>query len=282
MASAEKRTFSPKTSLVDLSRNNLRCFIETVKVYLAQNRFLMTFAFFPAVDLRGGKCVQLVGGVPGTEVVALDNPLAQAERWVNEGADHLHIIDLDGAILGRRVNAPILSQMVEKLDLFLQVGGGIRTEDDVHAVLDLGVDRVILGTAALKDPDMVSRLADLHGSERIMVALDVKRGNVTTEGWQKTLGKKAVTLGRLFEEKGAGSILFTNIDVEGRQLGIDLEPTRTLVEAVKIPVVAAGGVTSIEDVLALRDAGAAGAVAGTAIYTDKLSVHRTLEALGRE
>jgi len=239
----------------------------------------MTFAFFPAVDLRGGKCVQLVGGVPGTEVVALDNPLEQAERWVNEGADHLHIIDLDGAILGKRVNAPILAQIVKKLDLYTQVGGGIRTKEDVLTILDLGVDRVILGTAALKDPEMISQLAEEHGSDRIMVALDVRRGDVTTEGWQRTLGKKAVDLGRLFEEKGAGSILFTNIDVEGRERGLDLEPTRALVQALKIPVVAAGGVTTVEDVLALRNIGAAGAVAGTAIYTGKLSVRQTLQAL---
>ena len=239
----------------------------------------MDFAFFPAVDLRGGKCVQLVGGVPGTEVVALDDPLFQAERWVAEGADHLHIIDLDGAILGKRINAPILKQMVKKLDLFIQVGGGIRSEEDVSEVLDIGVDRAILGTAALREPDIVSRLADRHGKERIMVALDVKKGDVTSEGWQKQMGQKAVELGRLFEKKGAGSILFTNIDVEGQQKGIDLEPTRNLVSAVGIPVVAAGGVTEIEDVLALRQAGAAGAVAGTAIYTGKLSVSRTLEAL---
>jgi len=242
----------------------------------------MTFAFFPAVDLRGGKCVQLVGGVPGTEVVALDDPLAQAERWAAEGADHLHVIDLDGAILGKRVNAPILGQIVKRLDLYIQVGGGIRTEEDVSSILDLGVDRVIMGTAVLKDPEMVSRLADRHGSDKIMVALDVKKGDVTTQGWQKTLGRKAVELGRLFEEKGAGSILFTNIDVEGQQKGIDVQPTRALVQAVEIPGVAAGGVTSIEDVLALRDAGAAGAVAGTAIYTGKLSVRRTLEALRGE
>jgi len=239
----------------------------------------MDFAFFPAVDLRGGKCVQLVGGVPGTEVVALDDPLYQAERWVAEGADHLHIIDLDGAILGKRINAPILRQIVQKLDLFIQVGGGIRSEEDVSEILDIGVDRAILGTAALREPDIVSRLADRHGKERIMVALDVKKGDVTAEGWQRQMGRKAVELGRLFEEKGAGSILFTNIDVEGQQKGIDLDPTRDLVSAVGIPVVAAGGVTEIEDVLALRQAGAAGAVAGTAIYTGKLSVHRTLEAL---
>ena len=153
------------------------------------------------------------------------------------------------------------------------------SDDEIRRALDLGVDRVILGTAALNDPDMVSRLSDRHGKERIMVALDIRRGIVTTEGWQRQIGKKAIDLGRLFEEKGAGSILFTNIDVEGQQKGIDLGPTRDLVRAVGIPVVAAGGVTEIEDVLALRDAGVAGAVAGTAIYTSKLSVRRTLEAL---
>jgi phosphoribosylformimino-5-aminoimidazole carboxamide ribotide isomerase len=241
----------------------------------------MTFAFFPAVDLRGGRCVQLVGGVPGTEVISLDDPLAQARRWAGEGADCLHIIDLDGALQGRRINAPIIKRIVEELDLFLQVGGGIRTRGDVAELLSLEVDRIILGTAAIDHPDLVTELADGYGRERIMVALDVKKGQVTSEGWQKTVGKRAVDLGRLLEAKGAGSILFTNIDVEGQQLGIDLEPVRELVGALRIPVVAAGGVTSAGDVLALKEAGAAGAVAGTAIYTGKLSVHQTLEALRR-
>ena len=242
----------------------------------------MTFALFPAVDLRGGKCVQLVGGIPGTEIIVLDNPLNEAERWVSEGADHLHIIDLDGAIKGKRINAPILSEIVSKLDLFIQVGGGIRTEEDVRSLLELGVDRVILGTAALENPDMVKELAEDYGSKRIMVALDVKGGKVTTEGWQKILNKRAVELGWLFQEKGAGSILFTNIDVEGQQKGIDVRPTRLLVEAVTIPVVVAGGVTSVDDVLALRDIGAAGAVAGTALYTGKLSMQDALGALRRQ
>jgi phosphoribosylformimino-5-aminoimidazole carboxamide ribotide isomerase len=241
----------------------------------------MTFAFFPAVDLRGGRCVQLVGGVPGTEVISLDDPLAQARRWAAEGADHLHIIDLDGALQGRRINAPIIKEIVEELDLFLQVGGGIRTRGDVEELLSLDINRVILGTAAIDSPDLVEELADSYGNERIMVALDVKKGQVTSEGWQKMVGKRAVDLGRLLQAKGAGSILFTNIDVEGRLLGIDLEPTRQLVQALRIPVVAAGGVTSTEDVLALKEAGAAGAVAGTAIYTGKLSVRQTLEALRR-
>jgi phosphoribosylformimino-5-aminoimidazole carboxamide ribotide isomerase len=239
----------------------------------------MAFSLFPAVDLRGGRCVQLVGGVPGSEVVSLEDPLAQAERWLAEGADHLHIIDLDGAILGRRINAAILSEIVSSLDIFIQVGGGIRTKADAISLLDLGVDRAILGTAALENPSLVEELADEFGSSRIMVALDVKRGQVTSEGWQKILNKKAVELGQLFMEKGAGSILFTNIDVEGQQRGIDIEPTKLLVQSVKIPVIAAGGVSSIGDITLLRDAGAAGAVVGTAIYTGKLNLGNALKAL---
>lgn len=247
--------------------------------YIVNYLATMTFDLFPAVDLRGGKCVQLVGGVPGTEVVALDDPLSQAERWAAEGADHLHIIDLDGAIQGRKINAPILREIVQKLDLFLQVGGGIRSKPDADSLLELGVDRIILGTAALEDPHLVEELSGQYGSQRIMVALDVKRGLVTSEGWQKVLNKKAVEQARLFEDKGAGSILFTNIDVEGQQKGIDINPTKEMVKAVKIPIIAAGGVTSINDILALKDAGAGGAVVGTAIYTGRLNFSAALKAL---
>lgn len=239
----------------------------------------MPFDLFPAVDLRGGRCVQLVGGVPGSEVVSLEDPLAEAVRWADMGSSTLHIIDLDGAIQGVRINGPILQEIVETLDLFIQVGGGIRSREDAASLLGLGVDRVILGTAALARPDMVKELASDFGSERVMVALDVRRGKVTTEGWQRDLEEGAIELGLLFQERGAGSILFTNIDTEGQVRGIDPEPTRRLVEAVEIPVVAAGGVTTVEDLLLLRGAGAAGAVVGTAIYTGKLDFRVALSAL---
>jgi phosphoribosylformimino-5-aminoimidazole carboxamide ribotide isomerase len=239
----------------------------------------MAFDLFPAVDLRGGRCVQLVGGVPGTEVVSLDDPLAEAVRWAEMGSSTLHIIDLDGAIQGVRINGPILQEIVETLDLFIQVGGGIRSPEDAASLLDLGVDRVILGTAALARPEMVTEVAEEFGKERVMVALDVRRGKVTTEGWQRNLEKGAIELGLLFQERGAGSILFTNIDVEGQVRGIDPEPTRRLVEAVDVPVVAAGGVTTIDDLLTLRGAGAAGAVVGTAIYTGRLDFKEALSAI---
>ncbi|KQC15425.1 MAG: 1-(5-phosphoribosyl)-5-[(5-phosphoribosylamino)methylideneamino]imidazole-4-carboxamide isomerase [Methanothrix sp.] len=239
----------------------------------------MSFDLFPAVDLRGGRCVQLVGGIPGTEVVSLDDPLAQAVRWAEMGSSTLHIIDLDGAIQGVRINGPILQRIVESLDLFVQVGGGVRSREDAELILDLGVDRVILGTAALARPEMVKNLAADYGSDRVMVALDVRGGKVTTEGWQRDLEKGAIELGLQFQERGAGSILFTNIDTEGRLRGIDPEPTRRLIEAVEIPVVAAGGVSTVEDILVLRDVGAAGAVVGTAIYTGKLDFKKALSAL---
>jgi phosphoribosylformimino-5-aminoimidazole carboxamide ribotide isomerase len=239
----------------------------------------MSFDLFPAVDLCGGKCVQLVGGVPGTEVVALNDPISEAKRWVDAGTEVLHIIDLDGAIQGVRINAPILKQIVRSFDLYIQVGGGIRTKEDVSDLLDIGVDRVILGTAALERPAIVEELSIEYGRSRIMVALDVKRGLVTTEGWQKTLNKSAADLGLLYQGLGAGSILFTNIDVEGQQKGLDLAPTRDLVRSVKIPVVAAGGVTTVEDVFDLREIGAAGAVVGTAIYTGKLDFPLALKML---
>lgn len=239
----------------------------------------MSFDLFPAVDLRSGRCVQLVGGVPGSEVVSLEDPLSQAVRWAEMGSSTLHIIDLDGAIQGVRVNGPILEEIVETLDLFIQVGGGIRSRRDASSLLDLGVDRVILGTAALANPLMVTDLAADFGKDRVMVALDVRRGKVTTEGWQRDLEKGAIELGLLFQDRGAGSILFTNIDTEGQVRGIDPEPTRRLVEAVDVPVVAAGGVTTIDDVLVLRAAGAAGAVVGTAIYTGRLDFKEALSAI---
>lgn len=212
-------------------------------------------------------------------MVSLEDPLAEAVRWADMGSSTLHIIDLDGAIQGVRINGPILQEIVETLDLFIQVGGGIRSREDAASLLGLGVDRVILGTAALARPDMVKELASDFGSERVMVALDVRRGKVTTEGWQRDLEEGAIELGLLFQERGAGSILFTNIDTEGQVRGINPEPTRRLVEAVEIPVVAAGGVTTVEDLLLLRDAGAAGAVVGTAIYTGKLDFRVALSAL---
>src|SRR3990170_2376844 len=165
------------------------------------------FRIIPAIDLKNRKCVSLVQGIPGTERVSLNDPIAVAQKWVDEGASVLHLIDLDGAIEGNRLNSPIIESIVRKFNVELQVGGGIRSKEDASGLLNIGVDRVILGTAAINNPELVSELSRDFGSERIMVALDSKNGKVTTHGWVKSSPFSAVWLGKKFEELGAGSIL---------------------------------------------------------------------------
>ena len=232
----------------------------------------MMFEVIPAVDLKGGRCVQLVQGVPGSEIVSLPDPVSIALDWIDQGAKTLHLIDLDGAIYGERRNAPIIRDICNGCDAFIQVGGGIRSVDDVSDLLGMGVDRVIMSTAALRDQELIGVLSDEFGGDRIMIALDAAGGEVVIEGWTRGSGLKPADLGIKFEELGAGSILFTNIDTEGLLGGIDIDPTAELVRSVSIPVIASGGITTLHDIAALRDAGAAGVVIGSALYLEKFTL----------
>ncbi|MCD4807310.1 MAG: 1-(5-phosphoribosyl)-5-[(5-phosphoribosylamino)methylideneamino]imidazole-4-carboxamide isomerase [Methanococcoides sp.] len=245
----------------------------------------MSFEVIPAVDMKGGKCVQLVQGVPGSEMISLDDPVEVALDWVSQGARTLHLIDLDGAIEGNRTNAPIIKKIVEKCKpqgIYIQVGGGIRSFEDAAALLDIGIDKVILSTAALKDPELIKRLSDEFGSEHINVALDSKNGKISIEGWTKESEHTAVEMGSQFEEKGAGSILFTNIDSEGLLNGVDPKPTEALVNAVTIPVIASGGVTTLEDIITLKNTGAAGVVVGSALYKKKFTLTEAIDIISDE
>lgn len=242
----------------------------------------MVFEIIPAVDLKGGKCVQLVQGVPGSEIVSLDDPLAVALEWVGHGAKTLHLVDLDGAIEGKRKNAPIIEKIVEecrKKRVKIQVGGGIRSFEDASSILKLGISRVIIGTAALKDPDLVKQLAESFGSESVTVALDAKKGKISIKGWTEECIHTPVEMGRVFESLGAGSLLFTNIDTEGLMQGVNPLPTKELAESVSIPVIASGGVSSLKDLQALKKAGAAGAVVGSALYTGRFTLEEAIEAV---
>lgn len=240
--------------------------------------FNTAFNVIPAVDMKGGKCVQLVQGIPGSEVVSIDNPAEVARQWVDEGAPMLHLIDLDGALYGDRVNAVHIREIVETCNVPIQVGGGIRTHKDVEDLLNLGVDKVILSTAAIADPPLVRKLADEFSSEAIIVSLDSKDGEVSTHGWTKQSGIMAHEAAVEFEQLGAGSILFTNIDSEGLLKGVDTAPTKKVVDAVSIPVIASGGVTTIEDLVAFKKIGAWGVVVGTALYTHKFTLSDALAA----
>ena len=230
---------------------------------------------FPAVDVLRGMCVQLVQGERSTATI-YGTPLENAERWINAGAKNLHVVNLDGAFSTSSENVKVIREVVAETDVFVQVGGGIRSIADARGWLDAGVDRIIVSTFATKEPKALTALADEFGSERIMAGVDARAGEIAVSGWQETAGDY-IGWAPLFEQLGAGSLLYTNVDVEGLQAGIAQEPVKELIEAVSIPVVVAGGVSSVADVSALRRLGAAGCVLGSALYSGKIHLNEALK-----
>ena len=235
------------------------------------------FEVIPAVDVRDGQAVQLVGGErhSGNEY---GDPVAAAERWVEQGARTLHLVDLDGAFEGERANAAAIKRIVETIDVPVQLGGGIRTASGARDLLDRGVDRVILGTAAVENPELVAEISETHPGS-VVVSLDARGGEVVVSGWTEGTGLDPTTAAAEYEQRGAGAILFTDIDVEGRLDGVQTDSVRRLVDAVEIPVVASGGVATIDDIRALRDAGASAAVVGSALYEGRFTLDDAIEAL---
>jgi phosphoribosylformimino-5-aminoimidazole carboxamide ribotide isomerase len=233
----------------------------------------------PAVDVQDGEVVQLVGGERGTGT-RYGDPVEAARRWVEAGADTLHLVDLDGAFEGERVNAPAIRAVVEAVGdgVDVQVGGGIRSPADAADLLDLGVDRVILGTAAVENPQIVADISGAHPGT-VVVSLDAKDGEVVVEGWTEGTGLDPAEAAGRYEALGAAAVLFTDVDVEGQQAGVRTEPVRRLVESVGIPVVASGGVATVEDVVALKDAGAAAIVVGTALYEGTFTLEEAQNAV---
>ncbi|WP_247730787.1 1-(5-phosphoribosyl)-5-[(5-phosphoribosylamino)methylideneamino]imidazole-4-carboxamide isomerase [Halovivax limisalsi] len=229
-----------------------------------------TFEVIPAVDVQDGEVVQLVQGERGTEK-RYGDPVEAAERWIDAGAESLHLVDLDGAFEGQRENAAAIEAVVESVSVPVQLGGGIRTAADARSLLERGVDRVILGTAAVETPDIVAEISETH-PDSVVVSLDAKDGEVVVEGWTEGTGLAPAEAAARYADLGAGAILFTNVDVEGRLEGIDADPVRDLVAATDLPVVASGGVATLADVRALREAGAAAVVVGSALYEGRFSL----------
>ncbi len=219
----------------------------------------------PAVDIKNGKCVQLVQGKPGTEQIVLDNPAKVASEWQDKGASILHVIDLGGA-LEEGGNLSVVEEIIKEVSIPVQMGGGIRTIEDATNLLDMGVERIILGTLAIQNPDAVKVLSSEFGSEHIMVALDSKDSQVVVRGWTEKTDQTAPELGKIMEDKGAGGILFTNVDHEGLLGGFNVEPLLNLLKSVNIPVVYSGGVSSLEDLSILSKTDAYGVVIGSALY----------------
>ncbi|WP_336325625.1 1-(5-phosphoribosyl)-5-[(5-phosphoribosylamino)methylideneamino]imidazole-4-carboxamide isomerase [Halovenus sp. HT40] len=235
------------------------------------------FEVIPAVDMQDGQVVQLVGGERGTETTYGD-PVEAATDWVEAGAETLHLVDLDGAFEGERKNADAIDAIVDACEIDLQLGGGIRTAEGARGLLDQGLDRVILGTAAVENPEIVEEISETHPGT-VTVSLDAKDGEVVVSGWQEGTGLDPVEAATRYENLGAGAILFTNVDVEGQLDGVRTEPVERLAAAVDIPVIASGGVATIEDILALREAGASAVVVGSALYEGEFTLEDAQQAV---
>lgn len=227
---------------------------------------------FPAIDLKDGECVRLVHGEMGSATVFNPDPAAQAESFERQGFEYLHLVDLDGAFAGKPRNAEAVEGILDRVTLPVQLGGGIRDIRTVDMWLKRGVARVILGTAAVKDPGFVREAARLFPGQ-VAVGIDARDGLVAVEGWAKTVNLTAVDLGRRFEDAGVAAIIMTDIGRDGAMKGLNLAGTLALAEAVHLPVIASGGLASLDDVARLLEpdcALLAGAVTGRALYDGRL------------
>jgi phosphoribosylformimino-5-aminoimidazole carboxamide ribotide isomerase len=238
------------------------------------------FLVIPAVDLKDGKCVQLRQGREEDVLLELEDPAAVAEKWGRLGAPRLHVVDLDGALRDRRANEGILREIVRRVHVPVQFGGGIRTPEDVGRLLEMGVTRVILGTIALERPEVLEEISERYGRDRITVALDSRGGRVVVRGWRKTTGLKPSEAVKKFEVH-ASEVLYTNVDREGLMRGVAEEAIREMVDATSMGVIVSGGVSTVEDVKRIKRLGARGVVIGSAIYTGKLDYREALRA-GRD
>lgn len=233
---------------------------------------------FPAIDLKSGQVVRLAEGDMDRATVYGDNPAAQAQAFAQAGATHLHVVDLDGAFAGESVNGGPVAEIVAAFAGKVQLGGGIRNRASVERWLDLGVTRVVIGTAALEDPDFVREAAAAHPGA-IVVAVDARDGFVATKGWADVSTVSVADLGKRFEDAGVAALLFTDVGRDGLLKGCNVEATTALAREVAIPVIASGGVAGIEDIHALNgQPGIEGVITGRALYDGRLDLAEAIRA----
>ena len=236
----------------------------------------------PAIDLLAGRCVRLYQGDYNQSQVFSEDPAEVAQQWVAQGASWLHLVDLDGAKTGQPVNVETITQIVEAIDIPVQVGGGLRDRQRVSALLDLGVRRVILGTVAIEQPQLVQQLCQEFPGQ-ILVGIDAREGKVATQGWLETSAVLAVDLAQQMAAAGAAAIIYTDIHRDGTLQGPNIPMLREMAEAIAIPVIASGGVSSIADLLsllALEPVGVTGVIVGRALYTGDVDLTEALRAIG--
>jgi phosphoribosylformimino-5-aminoimidazole carboxamide ribotide isomerase len=228
----------------------------------------------PAIDLKEGKCVRLEQGLMERDTVFNDNPGAQARAWQEQGAELLHIVDLDGAFAGQPKNRAAIEAIVCSVSIPTQLGGGIRDLTTIEAYLTLGIGRVIIGTAAQRNPELVREACEKFPG-RIIVGIDAKNGMVAVQGWAEVTGITAVELARKFEGFGVAAIIYTDISRDGMLKGPNIEATRQLAEAITIPVIASGGLSTLKDIenlKAIESSGVTGVITGKAIYSGAINL----------
>ncbi|HWR39722.1 MAG TPA: 1-(5-phosphoribosyl)-5-[(5-phosphoribosylamino)methylideneamino]imidazole-4-carboxamide isomerase [Patescibacteria group bacterium] len=234
---------------------------------------------FPAIDIRGGKCVRLTEGRFDRETVFADNPVDMALRWRAEGAEYLHVVDLDGALAGQSVNLDVVRAIVQAIDIPVQLGGGIRTLEHIERILQAGVQRVILGSIAVRQPELVREACRQYG-DRIVVGIDARDGQVAVEGWGVSGGIAADQLAIRMADAGVARIVYTDISRDGMLNGVNVPATAALARTAGIPVIASGGVSGPEDIRAVKAAeadGVEGVIVGKAIYTGSLLLPEALQ-----
>jgi phosphoribosylformimino-5-aminoimidazole carboxamide ribotide isomerase len=235
----------------------------------------MTFQLYPAIDLRNGKCVRLFQGDFTKETVYSETPLEVAKAFVDQGAEWLHVVDLDGAKIGTPQNKQTIVQMLSELKVAVQIGGGIRSERDIEWYLENEASRLIIGSLAVRKPELIGEWVKTYGSSTFAVSLDAKDGYVATDGWLKTSRKKAVDVAKQLADIGVETFIFTDIATDGTLSGPNVQAIEQLAVATGCSVIASGGVSSIDDVrklVALKEKGVQGAIIGKALYTGKLSL----------
>ena len=236
---------------------------------------------FPAIDLKEGLAVRLEQGDMARATIFHRDPAAQARAFEQQGFEYLHVIDLDGAFAGKPMNAAAVDRILETVSIPVQLGGGMRDTATVESWLEKGIDRVIIGTAAVRDPPFVKQVArDYPG--RIAVGLDARDGKVAVEGWAETSELSVLDIARRFEDAGVSAIVYTDIARDGMLQGLNLEATVTLADAIRTPVIASGGLASLEDIKALlspRAGKLAGAIAGRALYNGRLDAAKALKLI---
>ena len=220
----------------------------------------------PAVDVMDHQVVQLVGGKPGSQQIVMPDPMKVAQMWVDKGADYLHLVDLDGAF-GKENNLAVFKMITKEIGVPTEIGGGIRDVDTIDDLVSAGVDRIIVGTKAVKEPDWLAEMADRHPG-KIVLSMDTKEGRIAIKGWQESAQISIQDMFDRIRDLPLAAVLNTNVDVEGQRKGIDEDQATDFISRCPTKVIASGGVTTFDDAKILSSAGAEGAVVGLAIYTN--------------